>query len=228
MTLAEILYEAGELGNTSQRVSLDWKRFVNRAVRKIVQRRNWSACHDQRSVFIQQGVTSAPLDKNFKCLSSERSPVSYQDPTVPYPLPVPCEVISRAMANRMGFNPWTTPFPTAPVCFSLRYVYIERNGPGGAWTLNLPIQAIANPATTFTISGFYFPNDLINADDSNAITNHPELCDAVINLTKYLAYSAEDNAPQQEQIMRQRYEESYNHAAYGDAYQSLQGRALRM
>lgn len=184
--------------------------------------------HDVRSVFIQQGITTSPLDKNFKKLGAEKSAVSYNDPTVPYPLPVPCEVISRAMANRMGFNPWTTPFPTAPVCFSLRYVYIERNGPGGAWTLNLPIQAIANPATTFQISAYYFPEDLQNADDHNAFTDHPNICDAIINRTKYLSYAAEDNAPQQEQLMLQRYEECYQHAAYSDVEQKYGGRALYM
>src|SRR5580693_6413475 len=193
MTLGEIIFECGELGNQSPRVEIDWKRTINRAMRRIAQRRNWSFMHDQRQVTILQNTLSAALDKNFKQLSSEKSPISYLDPTTTYQLPIPCEVISRARANRMGYNPWFAPYPVQLNAFPLRYVYVEKNGPNGAWMLYIPQQYVANPTVTFNVSGYYFPTDLRNSDDHNGFTDHSELCDAIINLSKALAYFAEES-----------------------------------
>lgn len=228
MTFGEILHECAELGNTSERIEIEWRGFVNRAQQRIAQRRDWSMMHDQRRVTIAQGALSAVLDANFKKLSSEKSPVSYQDPTAIYNLPIPCEVVSRAAAEQMGYSPWFAPFPTAPYAFPIRYVFIERNGPGGRWTINLPKQYATNPSVTFTVSGYYYPDTLKNADDTNAFTEHPELCDAIINLAKGLAYASEDVDPQREGLCMQRYEAAYKHAAYSDASQRFQGRQLRM
>lgn len=228
MNFGEILLECGELGNTSSRVNQEWRRFVNRAQRRIAQRRDWNFCHDVRTVTIKSGQLSSPLDKNFKKLANEKSPISYQDPTVPFPLPIPVEVISRAQADRMGYNPWTTPFPTAPVCFSLRYVFLEQNGPNGQWMLYLPVQAIANPTAVYTVSAYYYPSDLQNADDHNGMTDHPELGDALINLTKGMAYFAEDSTSPQGVACMEEYEKCYRRASYSDCQQRFGGRPLMM
>lgn len=228
MTLAEIIYECGELGNQSTRVELDWKRFVNRAQRKIAQRRNFTFLHDQRQVTIQQSALHAPLDANYKCLDNEKTPVTYQDPTVQYQLPIPVEVISRARANFLAYNPFVAAYPTAPNVFPIRWVFIERDGPAGAWQIWLPTQYQINPQVTFNISAYYYPDDLRQGEDSNAMTNHPELCDAIINLAKATAFDAEGVLPDQAKQSRQLYEIAYRAASYSDMQQQFSGRALKM
>lgn len=228
MTLSEILYECGELGNQSTRVTLDWKRFVNRAIQRIAQRRDWSFLHDQRNCVIPANQLYGPLDANFKGLGRERTPISYQDPTATYTLPIPVEIISRARSLYLTWNPFLACFPTAPNVFPLRYIFLERNGPGGGWQIWLPTQYTANPPVTFNVSGYYYPNPLVNANDTNAMTNQPELCDAIINLAKALAYRAEGNDPDHAKMAYDQYEEAYKSASYSDTAQKWSGRELKM
>lgn len=228
MNLADIIEECAGLGVKSPRLDVYWKSFVNRAQRQIAQRRSFSFMHDQRQVTINQGSFSADLDPTFKELSSEKSPVSYQDQTVPYVMPIPCEVISRARADRMGYNPYVTPFPTLLNAFPLRYVFIERNGPNGLWKLFLPQQYQTSPSVTFTVSGYYYPADLILGSDTSGVTEHPDLCEAIINLTKALAYRSEEVDNPKALAAYQLYEQSYRHAAYTDQAQRFAGRSLKM
>lgn len=228
MTIGDVLFEVGELGNQSDRVQIDLVRFINRAQQRICQRRNWSFCHDQRSVTLPQGQLGASIDRNFKQLSTERSAVTYQDPTVNYQLPIPCEVISRAEANRRGLFPWGIPFPAPVNAYPLRYVFIEKNGPNGAWMLYIPQQYTTSPTVTFMVSGYYYPNDLKNADDHSGVTDHPELCDALINLTKALTYFSEDTKSEDGMAAMALYEQAYKLASYSDSAQRYQARQLNM
>jgi hypothetical protein len=228
MTFGELLYECGELGNQSNRVEIDWRRFVNRAIRRIAQRRDWTMMRDQRQVTINQGALSAPLDANFKKLTDEKSPISYIDPTTTYQLPIPCIVISRAEADRMGYNPFFAPYPVQLNAFPLRYVFVEKDGPDGRWKLFIPQQYVVNPTVVFNVGAYYYPNDLHNAEDHNGFTDHPELCDAIINLTKATAYFAEEPDSEKGAAAMKLYELAYKQAAYSDAAQRLMGRALAM
>lgn len=228
MTLTEIVYEVQQLGVKSSRTLADSKNFVNRAIRRVAQRRNWTCLHDIRTATMPSGSNEAPLDPNFKALSSEKSPVSYQDPTTSMTLPIPCEVTSRALSTRMGYNPFVAISPAVLNTFPLRYVYIEQNA-GGRWTLFLPQQYQTNPTSVvFTISAYYYPETLVLGDDSNGITNHPELCDAVINLAKHLAYAAEEVDNPKADAALSLYERAYKSAAYSDVAQQFSGRQLQM
>ena len=228
MTLSEIIYECGELGVKSIRVNSDWKRFVNRAMRQIANRRNWSFMHDQRTATIVAPSLSVSLGKTFKQLSSEKSPVSYQDPSTPNQFPIPVEVISRARADRMGYNPAITPFPSQLNAFPLRYVFIERNMSANEWQMFLPQQYQTYPTVTFNISAYYYPDDLDLGDDRNGLTDHGDLCEALINLTKALAYLAEEVDDPKGKAAYELYELAMKHAFYNDSSQVYGGRSLKL
>lgn len=228
MNCADLIYEASSLGNKATTIELDWKKWLNRAQRRIAQRRNWSGCHDQRQVTIPQGTLSAKLDINFKEVSSEKSPISYNDPSQTYQFPIPCILISRAMGDRQGYNPFFAPYPTLLNAFPLRYVFIERNGPGGQWTLNVPQQYAVNPTAVFNVSGYYYPNDLQGGDDTTFFTTQPELCDAMLNLTVAMSFYAEDAESKQGQAREAIYERLFREASYSDTQQRLAGRSLTM
>lgn len=227
MTLDDITREVSEFQGLDSGLDQDIHPWINRAVKRIAQRRNWSGMHDQRQATIMAAQLSCPLDENFKALSSEKSPISYQDPTVSYAMPIPCEVISRARANRQGYSPFASPVPTLLNAYPLRYVFIERNQ-GGRWTLFLPQQYQVNPTVVFTISAYYYPNPLKQGTDSNVITDHPELCDAVVNLARVLAISSRDVTDKRIAGAMALYEQAYKSAAYSDVAQAMQGRSLMM
>lgn len=227
MNLEELTREVAEFSGLDSGLDQDIRGWINRAVKRIAQRRNFSCLHDQRQATIAAGALSVPLDENFKCLSSERSPISYQDPTVSYAMPIPCYVTSRARANQQGYSPFASPVPTLLNAFPLRYVFVERNQ-GGRWTLFLPQQYQVNPSCVFTISAFYYPSPLVQGGDSNPITDHPDLCDAVVNLARALAFSARDVTDARIAGAMQLYEQAYKSAAYSDVAQSFGGRILNM
>lgn len=228
MNFAQILDECSTLGNRSTTIEMNWRNWVNRAQRRICQRFNASFMHDQRQVTINQGTLSALLDKNFKEVSSEKSPISYNDPSQTYQFPIPCVLISRARGDRQGYSPYYAPFPTLLNAFPLRYVFIERDGPNGQWSLNIPQQYMVNPTAVFNVSAYYYPNNLEGGNDSSGVTEHPELCDALINLTKAMSFFSEDAESKQGQACMALYEQLFRQATYSDLQQRLQGRSLAM
>lgn len=227
MTLSEVIYECGELGNQSIRVESDWKGFVNRAQRRIAQRRNFTLLHDYRPVTVASGQTSVLLGRNFKQLSEEESPVSFNYGQ--YQLPV--KVTSRARIQGLGF--W--PLQNGPLCLPAPYgyipiqvVFLERNGPGGQWQLCIPPQYSVTTNLVFNISAYWFPEDLNLGDDHNALTDHGDLCEALINLTKAMAYFAEETDNPKGTAAMALYEQAFESACYSDVAQSMGGRTLRM
>lgn len=170
---------------------------------------------------------SAPLGTDFKCLSAEESPVSIN--YAGYNLPV--RVCSRAEIERKGIWPWveyTMPIPMPGQPYPVLMVYLQRNG-NNQWTLNTPIQ-FGTPSIpmAFTVSAYYFPATLSLGTDTSAITEHGELCEALIAKTKELAYRAEDPTDKRAEASRMTYEEHISAALYSDSSIATSGRTLRM
>ena len=176
------------------------------------------------TIAIAAAGTSIGLGDNVKCLAPERSPVSYQDPTSATAQPIPVEIISRSRANRMSAQPWSS----TQVTGLYGHVFIEQNGPGGEWTLWLPIQFPAAGAVTFTIQAFYYPDELSQGSDHNALTDHADLGEALINLAKARAYFAEESDSPKGTAALALYEADYRQASYNDVAQQMAGRTLRM
>lgn len=198
MNLEQILIEVGELrtpkGDPLMPNYIGW---VNRAMRTMTERRNWSFMWDVDEVVMPAGATSVNLPATFKELGPEQSPVSYTSP-LNGGYPIPCFVSTRARLQRMMVAPlpYSTQFPSGLPSFYMPYywVFIERNGPGGTYTLNLMPQNVAQDDVNFSLSAYWHMEDLAGSNDSNALTNHGDLGDCLVNLTKAIAYKATDPA----------------------------------
>ena len=169
-------------------------------------------------------LRSVSLGGTFKQLSGERSPVSYQDPTSSSPFPIPVQVVSRPAADRTATVPYSNAQPTA---YPIQSVYLEQNGPGGQWALYLPAQYAPTPIT-FQVSAYYYPADLTLGTDHNALTDHGDLCEALVNLAKARAYFAEEVDSPKGTAALALYEQAYKSASYSDVAQGFGGRQLRM
>jgi hypothetical protein len=223
MTLSDLIYNVGEVGLNKPYLDNDLKGFINRAMKAIGQRRDWSFLHDQISVVIPAGQTSVALPDNFKQLAPEKSPVTYTDNSTGRNVPV--TVKSRAEIERYNYclgYPYSRP---------ITVVYIEITASGtnaGKWTLNLPVADPNLQDITFNVSCFTLPTPLVLGTDSNAMTNHGELGEAIINKAKALAYFAEDPSDPKGVAANALYESHYKTAAYSDARQQIVGQSVRM
>jgi hypothetical protein len=234
MNLFDLVREVGELPGRSQRTDQDVKRFINRAIRAIANRKNWSFLHDNRPYVILTGDTSVSMGPDFKCLSTEESPisVSYEAGNMTYRLP--CRVLSREEVERQLFWPWIGQFLNQPVpggYVPIRVVFMERDstgGQGGVWRLHIPPQFNVQSNSPYNVSAFYFPKPLIHPDDTNAITEDPDLADAVVNYAKSLKYSAENEMDSRAKMCLAAYEEHFTQADYSDELIKYAGRSLRM
>lgn len=229
MTLADILLEVSELGLGSPRLSSDFVKLTNRAIQQIANRKDWTFMHDRNDFTILSGNTSVSLGATFKKLSDEQSPISFEFGQ--YSLPV--VVMSRERVEQLGNLGWVTTPQGQPECaWPYRVVFMEKDLTSGLWELHIPQQFIPNQNLTFHVSGFYFPPALVLGTDSNAFTNHPNLADAVVNLTKKICYAAvgmlDKNQMQAMQIADKLYQEAFTSALYTDTAQLFQGRSLRM
>jgi hypothetical protein len=298
--LSDLIYEVGELGLRNVRLESDYIRFINRAIKRIATRRNWSFLHDRIQATIAANTTSVPLPANFKCLAPELSPITVNNDCGGLSRPV--TVLTRAEIERHHVHEWhnrhsgrhlavflemnvsgesnattlaplvvidsngtvmqvivvggvigTRPLPvgsvpapgqnplviTDPSTGLLMQVVVIGGavatqpyaGSGGVasgpfWSLNLPHE-ITEPLT-FNLSCFTFPVDLVLGGDNNAITNHGELADGVVNLAKSLCYFAEDPSDQRGVAAQALYERAYKTACYEDARALLGGMSARM
>ena len=168
---------------------------------------------------------SVSLGSTFKCLSNEKSPITYDDPTGTNPRPIPVDVISRAISNRIGY--YNPSFNTVTNTYPIQYVFLEQNGPSGEWALYLPEQ-YQPVAITFNVSAYFYPVDLALGTDSNALTNHPMLEEALINLTKARTYFAEETDSPTGIAAMAMAEQAIRSAQYADVTQEYSGRPLRM
>lgn len=226
MDLESIIREVSYSAKDAQ-VQLDLKSFVNRAIRTISERANFSAMHDRRPVTIAPGFSSTPLGVSFKQLSEEDSPISFQYGT--YFLSV--LVTSRARVELAGIYP----FPNGPLSFPVpggytpyRVVFLERNGPGGQWTLNIPSQFNSTLPSVFWISAYWYPNPLVKGDDENAMTRDGNLSEAIIRMAAHYAFRAVNPTDPRGDAAKAQAEEAISHAMYTDVFISNAGRSMRM
>ena len=168
---------------------------------------------------------SVSLGSTFKCLGSEKGPVTYDDPTGNNPRPIPVDVVSRAITNRIGY--YNPSLNTVTNTYPIQYVYLEQNGPSGEWGLYLPAQ-YQPTAITFNVTAYFYPADLELGTDSNALTNHPMLEEALINMTKARAYFAEEVDSPKGAAAAVLAEQAIRSAQYGDVQQEFSGRPIRM
>lgn len=227
MTLGEIILEVGELALRNPRTEINVRSYINRAINIIGQRRSWTFMHTIQQVTIQAQQTSAAMPASFKCLSEQSSPISFTYGQ--YRLPV--TVTTRSYIESCGLWPLMNGPLSMPVpggYMPIRVVFMERDGPGGLWTLNVPPQFIITTAMVFNVQGYYFPPPLAQASDSNAFTQQPEVCEAIVALAKAIGYRAEEpDDPKGEASMKQ-FEDYFNQAAYMDVRQQYQVSGLRM
>lgn len=221
MNFGELIYEIGELSLRNPRTEINVRSYINRAINICGQRRSWTHMHTIQQVTIQASNTSATMPASFKCLSEQESPISF---TYGY-YRLPVTVSTRSQIEACGLwplmnGPLSMPLPGG-YC-PIRVVFMERDGPGGLWTLNVPPQFIITTEMVFNVQGYYFPPELKQADDSNAFTNQPELVEAIIARAKAIGYFAEEPASEKGLACMQQFEQHFQNAAYMDVRQQYQ------
>jgi hypothetical protein len=228
MTLQDLIYEVGELSCVSPRIQSDVKGFINRAQRQICNRRNFLWMQDIRQYTIPSNSISVPLDADFKQLTTEKSPVTWTD-TVNQAARIPVTILSREEAERYNwafFYPYNA--PVAPlVCPPVPWVFIDQIA--GVWTLNNSvINQVTNQAMIYNVSGYFYPKPLVLGTDSNALTQHGQLAEALVNCAKATAYFAEKPGHPDGVEAMAIYEKFYQSACYSDARQKIGGQSVHM
>lgn len=224
MNLTEILIEIADLGLHNARLDTDIKRMVNRAMRRMCERKSFTWLHNIIFATVPQNLFTIALPSNFKELDSEFSPVCWLNPASQQA--VPCRVISRAQAERMGLA-FAYPFAPPQVQYlPTGAVFIENDGTG--WTLNTPQSFPVATAITYQLSCYLYPPDLVLGSDSNFLTTNGELSDALINLTKAIAYFSEDPSDPRGVAARSNYENIFQTACYTDSRQRNAGRPIHV
>lgn len=227
MNLSRLTFRVGELRKPNgDRLTSDVKDFINLAQKYIAEQSNWSFMKDHEDVTIASGDTSAPLSENFKQLTTENSPVSYASATVTAGFPIPVPVFSREQLQGRGWWPltqWNVGATTFMPSFGV-YIDLAAGNP----TINIPQNITATANLTFTVSGYYYPADLVKGTDHNAITDHGILSDALVNLAKAFAYESEDPTDPRADACRGRYDAATTTALYSDGAIARGGRTMRM
>lgn len=226
MTLEDLIREVSYSSKDSQ-VQLDLKGFINRAVRTIAERANWTFIHDRRIVVIPSGFNSQKIGAEFKQLSEEASPVSFVYGS--YELPV--LVTSRARIQMAGIYP----FPNGPLSFPvpggympIRVVFLERNGPGGLWQIFIPPQFSITQNAEFWISAYWYPFPLVKGTDENPMTQDGNLSEAIIRLAAHYAFRSVNPTDPRGDAAKAQAEEAITRAMYSDVLIAQGGRAMRM
>lgn len=223
-----LIYELAEIGVKSPRTMQNAKEYINRAIRALAERQNWTGLHNRTQNTILSGQTSCSLGENFKELTDEQSPISFTYGQ--YNLPV--VVTSRERIESFGI--W--PFPNGPLSFPvpggynpIQIVFLEQDGPSGMWTLNVPPQYPITQNAVFNVSAYYFPPPLVQGNEENWFTRHGDLVNAVINLAKSYAYAAEEVDSPKAQAAMALSRENYIMALYTDTQKRFTNRGtLRM
>lgn len=110
----------------------------------------------------------------------------------------------------------------------VQVIFLERTGPGKQWMLSVPPQYSVTTDAVFNVSAYWYPAELVRGDDTNPMTEHGELCRAVINLAKAYAYQAEETDNPKGAAAEQIAESVISRVLYSDTAQLFNGRALRM
>jgi hypothetical protein len=219
-TLADLTREIGEMEIRGNPFKTDVKGWVNRAIRAIAERREWTWMHSRQSVTILAGATSANLSARFKCLDSQRSPVTFTAPGANFPTPV--FVKTRAELERMNPGAFGN-VVNASGAWSPFYVFIEKND-DGLWTINVPPMLPYATAATYAISCFLYPEELTAGDDTNGCTNNGELAEAIIMWCKWKALPKSEP---ESQAARATFNDIIQTQAVADARSTLLGRTVQ-
>lgn len=110
----------------------------------------------------------------------------------------------------------------------IRVVFLERDGPGGQWSINVPSQFSITQPAVFYISAYWYPAPLVKGSDTNPFTMDGNLSDAIMMLARSYAYRSEDPTDERGAAAKEEAEESIVRAMYADAQIALGGRSLRM
>lgn len=213
MNLSYLVREAGELGARMQSVQSDIKPWVNRAMRQIAQRHNFSWMHSRQTATIATGQSSANLHARFKELTPELSPITYGT--------VPVEVTTREAVER--YSPGLIGVTVTTSSYPYR-VFLEQND-GGLWTISTGYPQTEN--ATYTYSCFLYPADLALGTDSNGITADGELSEACVFLAVAMALLKNDATDPKGIGAKQAAEPHIKRAISQDAHKKLSGRVLR-
>lgn len=110
----------------------------------------------------------------------------------------------------------------------IRVVFLERNGPGGQWKIEIPPQFSITQEATFWISAFWYPFPLVKGDDENPMTQDGNLSQAILRLAASFAFHEVNPTDPRGDAAKAQAEEWITRAMYSDAFISLAGRSLRM
>lgn len=220
--LSQLILEVGELPSFGPKLQMDIRGFINRAIKQIAARKNWTFCHDYIQVTIPAGDSGASMGPTFKELGPEKSPVSLVSINANCG-PFPCEVVTRAQLQRGGgWGEWpggNLPGSQGGEYFNRR-VFIEQNA-DGQWYINVAQPLVS--AQTYNISGYFYPPALTLGIDTNGVVSQPELADAVINRAKAIAYSSIDPTDPRGLACQQLYQMHYDIAVREDSYRRIAG-----
>jgi hypothetical protein len=229
MTLNEILFEVGELrAPNGDPLRSNIKRFVNRSMKSIQERKSWTFMRQRVAVVMEAGETSAALPANFKELAPELSPVTYSNGALEG---VPVDVRSRSELERLTYTPGISSAVTGHM--AIQYVFIEPLGPDEddgtdlGWGLFVPAQYTPQENTTFQVQGFFYLADLVHGTDHNGLTDDGNLGDALVNLVKSMAYRAADPTDPRADPCLAEYERWYKLASYANETKKFSGRRMR-
>lgn len=227
MNLSTLIRFVGEVGLKQQQQDSDIRGYVNRAIHYIASRANFNCMHDIQEVTLISGNTSVTLPPEFKELSHQASPISFSYGI--YRLPV--IVSTRSAIEACGLwplmnGPLSMPLPGG--WLPIRVVFMEQDGPGGLWTLNVPPQFIITNNCTFNVQAYYYPKPLLQGDDSNGLTNNGQICEAIIALAKAFAFLGNDETAKQGQAAMERFEVLFQNSLYDEVHRTYSGVNLRM
>lgn len=223
MTLSDMVREAGELGARMNSVQSDIKPWIQRAMRQIAQRHNFTWMHSRQFATIATGTTSTALHPRFKELTPELSPITYTSPTAQFPTPVRVKTREELERTGPGVDNLTV---NASGYWSPFFVFLEQND-GGPWTINTASGYTQAEDATYAYSCFLFPTDLTLGTDTNAITNDGELAEATVFLAVAMAILKRDASDPQGIAAKREAETYIKRAISQDAHRKLSGRALR-
>ena len=225
MTLDQITRRVGELGVRSERIQTDVIDFINLARQTIAERKNWGFMHNRIQVSMTPNTQSANLPANWKSLSPERSPVSYNQPGSGFPIVV--DVQSREQIEQVGFGwrGWYTLVPNGYL--PVGAVFFEQNA-DGLWTINIPTYFVNTTQITYNVSCYLYPKQLVLGTDNDGMTNDGNLGEAIVNLSKAMLIEAEPEPDKSAQLFRNLAEDYLRKAANDDARRKIVGRVLHM
>lgn len=186
MTFADLKLMLAQDVNRSDKETVWYPVWINRALRRIQMSSNFSGMKQRMPFTIVAGQSSVLLGTQFKELTPELSPVTVVDPSLPAThSELPCEVTSREnlINYRAAANVPTIP-PNVRGRLSGLPVFIENTSTG--WTLN--IAGTADEDIHFKVSHFRFLDELTNDSDTNfLLKDYPDLVESKV---KAIAFAA--------------------------------------